>query len=49
MPVVIAIIVVIIAYVILKKTALGLYIESVGINGTASISRFRPMLLASAE
>ena len=36
MPVVIAIIVVIIAYVILKKTALGLYIESVGINGTAS-------------
>ena len=27
---------VIIAYVILKKTALGLYIESVGINGTAS-------------
>ena len=26
----------IIAYVILKKTALGLYIESVGINGTAS-------------
>ena len=33
---VIAIIVVIIAYVILKKTALGLYIESVGINGTAS-------------
>ena len=36
MPVIIAIIVVIIAYVILKKTALGLYIESVGINGTAS-------------
>ena len=36
MPVVIAIIVVIIAYAILKKTALGLYIESVGINGTAS-------------
>ena len=36
MPVEIAISVVIIAYVILKKTALGLYIESVGINGTAS-------------
>lgn len=35
-PVLIAIIVVALAFVILKKTALGLYIESVGINGTAS-------------
>jgi len=35
-PIFIAIIVVIIVSLILKKTALGLYIESVGINGTAS-------------
>ncbi|HIY00176.1 ABC transporter permease [Faecalicatena contorta] len=35
-PVIIAVVVVIITYLILKKTALGLYIESVGINGTAS-------------
>ncbi|MGN1167538.1 MAG: ABC transporter permease [Lachnospiraceae bacterium] len=35
-PIFIAIIVVVIAYLILKKTALGLYIESVGINGNAS-------------
>ena len=33
---IIAVVVVIITYLILKKTALGLYIESVGINGTAS-------------
>lgn len=35
-PIFIALIVVVIVYLILKKTALGLYIESVGINGTAS-------------
>ena len=35
-PIFIAIIVVVITYLVLKKTALGLYIESVGINGTAS-------------
>jgi len=35
-PIFLAIIVVIIVNLILKKTALGLYIESVGINGTAS-------------
>lgn len=35
-PVIIAVLVVVIVYLILKKTALGLYIESVGINGTAS-------------
>lgn len=35
-PVFMAIIVVVIVAVILKKTALGLYIESVGINGNAS-------------
>lgn len=35
-PIFIAIIVVIIMSLVLKKTALGLYIESVGINGTAS-------------
>ena len=35
-PIFIAIAVVIIVSLILKKTALGLYIESVGINGTAS-------------
>lgn len=35
-PIFVAIIVVVIAYVVLKKTALGLYVESVGINGSAS-------------
>lgn len=35
-PIFIAIIVVIIAYLILNKTALGLYIETVGINGSAA-------------
>lgn len=35
-PVIIAVLVVVIVYLVLKKTALGLYIESVGINGTAS-------------
>lgn len=35
-PVLIAVIVVVIVYLVLKKTALGLYIECVGINGTAS-------------
>lgn len=35
-PIFVAIIIVVIAYVVLKKTALGLYIESVGINGNAS-------------
>lgn len=35
-PIFAAIIMVILAYVILKKTALGLYVESVGINGEAS-------------
>ena len=35
-PIFIAAAVVIIAYAILKKTALGLYVESVGINGNAS-------------
>ncbi len=35
-PIFVAIIVVVITMVILKKTALGLYIESVGINGDAS-------------
>lgn len=35
-PVIIAVLVVVIVYLILKKTALGLYIECVGINGTAS-------------
>ena len=35
-PIFIAIIVVVITYLVLKNTALGLYIESVGINGTAS-------------
>ena len=35
-PVFVAIIVVVITYIILKKTALGLYIESVGINPKAS-------------
>lgn len=35
-PVFFAIIAVLIVYLILKKTALGLYIESVGINGKAS-------------
>lgn len=35
-PIFIAIIVIVITYLLLKKTALGLYIESVGINGTAS-------------
>ena len=35
-PVIIAILVVALAYLILKKTALGLYIQCVGINGTAS-------------
>ena len=34
-PIFIAIIVVVITYLVLKKTALGLYIESVGINGNA--------------
>lgn len=35
-PIFAALIVVLIVYIVLKKTALGLYIESVGINGTAS-------------
>ncbi len=35
-PIIIAAVVVVIAYLVLKKTALGLYIESVGINGNAS-------------
>ncbi len=35
-PIFIAAAVVIIAYIILKKTAFGLYVESVGINGNAS-------------
>lgn len=35
-PIFIAIIVIVITQLVLKKTALGLYIESVGINGTAS-------------
>ena len=35
-PIFIAIIVIVVTYLLLKKTALGLYIESVGINGTAS-------------
>lgn len=35
-PVFVAILVVVITYIILKKTALGLYIESVGINPKAS-------------
>ena len=35
-PIFLAIIVIIIVQLVLKKTALGLYIESVGINGTAS-------------
>lgn len=35
-PIIIAAIVVVIAYFVLKKTALGLYVESVGINGNAS-------------
>ena len=35
-PIFVAIIVTLIVYLILKKTTLGLYIESVGINGTAS-------------
>lgn len=35
-PIFIAVIMVFIVYLVLKKTALGLYIESVGINGTAS-------------
>lgn len=35
-PVIIAIVVVILISLLLKKTALGLYIESVGINGSAS-------------
>lgn len=35
-PVIIAVIVVMLVYLVLKKTALGLYIECVGINGTAS-------------
>jgi galactofuranose transport system permease protein len=35
-PIFFAIAVVIIVYVVLKKTALGLYIESVGVNGSAS-------------
>ncbi len=35
-PVIIAILVVIIVSIVLKKTALGLYIESVGVNGSAS-------------
>lgn len=35
-PVIIAVVVVVLTYVILKRTALGLYIESVGINATAS-------------
>ena len=35
-PIFLAIIVILIVHLLLKKTALGLYIESVGINGTAS-------------
>lgn len=35
-PIFFAIIAVIVAYLVLKKTALGLYIESVGVNGSAS-------------
>ncbi len=35
-PIFVAIIVTLIVYLVLKKTTLGLYIESVGINGTAS-------------
>ncbi len=35
-PIFIAAAVVVVAYVILKKTAFGLYVESVGINGNAS-------------
>ena len=35
-PIFFAIITVVIVYLILKKTALGLYIESVGINGKAA-------------
>lgn len=35
-PIFVAVIVILIVYFVLKKTALGLYIESVGINGTAS-------------
>lgn len=35
-PIIVAIVVVIIAYLILKKTALGMYIQSVGINAKAS-------------
>lgn len=35
-PIFVALIVVLIVYLVLKKTALGLYIESVGINGRAS-------------
>ncbi|MDO5519868.1 MAG: ABC transporter permease [bacterium] len=35
-PIFFAIIAVLIAYLVLKKTALGLYIESVGVNGSAS-------------
>lgn len=35
-PIFMAVIVIVIVYLVLKKTALGLYIESVGINGTAS-------------
>lgn len=35
-PIFLAIIVVLLVHLVLKKTALGLYIESVGINGTAS-------------
>lgn len=35
-PIFLAVIVILIAQLVLKKTALGLYIESVGINGTAS-------------
>ena len=35
-PIFVAIIAIIIVHFVLKKTALGLYIESVGINGTAS-------------
>lgn len=35
-PIFVGILVVVVIYLVLKKTALGLYIESVGINGTAS-------------
>lgn len=35
-PIFFAIIMVLLAYIVLKKTALGLYIESVGVNGSAS-------------